>query len=89
MKISNSPYLFFSFNAIIVFVIGVLFYKLLKLNNINYKLLIFIICFFNELASLHGVELPITQTVYDVIHKKITKQEAIKQLFDRTNIYEF
>lgn len=47
MKISNSPYLFFSFNAIIVFVIGVLFYKLLKLNNIHYKLLIFIICFFN------------------------------------------
>ena len=42
-----------------------------------------------KLASLHGVELPITQTVFDVIHKKITKQEAIKQLFDRTNIFEF
>lgn len=42
-----------------------------------------------KLASIHNVELPITQTVFDVIHKKITKQEAIKQLFDRTNIYEF
>ena len=42
-----------------------------------------------KLASKHGVELPITQTVFDVIHKKITKQEAIKQLFDRTNIFEF
>ncbi len=42
-----------------------------------------------KLASLHGVELPITQTVYDVIHKNITKQEAIKQLFARDNLYEF
>ena len=42
-----------------------------------------------KLASKHGVELPITKTVYDVIHKNITKQEAIKQLFDRDNLYEF
>ena len=42
-----------------------------------------------KLASKHNVELPITKTVYDVIHKNITKQEAIKQLFDRDNLYEF
>lgn len=41
------------------------------------------------LAKQKGVELPITQTVYDVIHKKITKQEAIKQLFSRDNLSEF
>lgn len=41
------------------------------------------------LANQKGVELPITQTVYDVIHKKITKQEAIKQLFSRDNLSEF
>lgn len=42
-----------------------------------------------KLASKHNVELPITKTVYDVIHKNITKQEAIKLLFDRDNLYEF
>lgn len=41
------------------------------------------------LARKNGVELPITQTVYDVIHKNITKQEAIKQLFARDNLSEF
>lgn len=41
------------------------------------------------LAKQTGVELPITQTVYDVIHKNITKQEAIKQLFARDNLSEF
>ena len=41
------------------------------------------------LASKHNVELPITKTVYDVIHKNITKQEAIKQLFARDNLFEF
>ena len=42
-----------------------------------------------KLASQHNVEMPITKTVYDVINKNITKQEAIKQLFDRNNLYEF
>lgn len=42
-----------------------------------------------KLASKHNVELPITQTVFDVIHKNITKQEAIKLLFGRENLYEF
>lgn len=42
-----------------------------------------------KLAEKHNVELPITKTVYDVINKNITKQEAIKQLFDRENLYEF
>lgn len=41
------------------------------------------------LASKHSVELPITKTVFDVINKNITKQEAIKQLFSRDNLYEF
>lgn len=41
------------------------------------------------LAEKHNVELPITKTVFDVIHKNITKQEAIKQLFARDNLYEF
>ncbi len=41
------------------------------------------------LASKYNVELPITKTVNDVINKKITKQEAIKQLFSRDNLYEF
>lgn len=41
------------------------------------------------LARKNGVELPITQTVFDVIHKNITKQEAIKQLFARDNLSEF
>lgn len=42
-----------------------------------------------SLAKKVGIELPITQTVYDVIHKNITKQEAIKQLFMRDNLNEF
>ncbi len=42
-----------------------------------------------SLAKKVGVELPITQTVFDVIHNKITKQEAIKQLFERDNLNEF
>ena len=42
-----------------------------------------------ELAKHTGIELPITQTVYDVIHNNITKEEAIKRLFDRENIVEF
>lgn len=41
------------------------------------------------LAKSKGVELPITQTVYDVIHQNITKQQAIKQLFLRENLNEF
>ena len=41
------------------------------------------------LAKKYNVELPITKTVYDVIHKNITKQEAIKQLFARDNLHEF
>lgn len=42
-----------------------------------------------SLAKKNGVELPITQTVFDVIHKKITKQEAINRLFARDNMSEF
>lgn len=42
-----------------------------------------------SLAKQFGVELPITQTVYEVINKKITKQEAIKLLFARDNLSEF
>lgn len=42
-----------------------------------------------EMAKQVGVELPITQTVYDVIHGKITKEEAIKRLFARENLQEF
>ena len=41
------------------------------------------------LAQKVNVELPITKTVYDVIHNNITKTEAIKQLFARDNIKEF
>ena len=41
------------------------------------------------LAKEVGVELPITKTVYDVIHGNITKEQAIKQLFARDNIKEF
>jgi glycerol-3-phosphate dehydrogenase (NAD(P)+) len=41
------------------------------------------------LAKKVGVELPITKTVYDVIHQNITKDEAIKKLFARENIKEF
>lgn len=42
-----------------------------------------------SLAKKTGVELPITQTVYDVIQGNITKTEAIKQLFERNNMSEF
>ena len=41
------------------------------------------------LAEKVGVELPITQTVYNVINGIITKDEAIKRLFARENINEF
>ncbi len=41
------------------------------------------------LADKVGVELPITKTVYDVIHGNITKDEAIKRLFARENLQEF
>ena len=41
------------------------------------------------LAEKVGADLPITKTVYDVIHKHISKTEAIKQLFARDNIKEF
>ena len=41
------------------------------------------------MAEQVGIELPITKTVYDVINGHITKEEAIKQLFDRTNLIEF
>ena len=42
-----------------------------------------------KLAEKVGVELPITKTVYDVIHGNIDKNQAIKQLFARDNIKEF
>jgi glycerol-3-phosphate dehydrogenase (NAD(P)+) len=42
-----------------------------------------------KLAEEVGVELPITQTVFDVINGNITKEQAIKQLFARDNIKEF
>ena len=41
------------------------------------------------LAEKVNVELPITQTVYDIIHGTISKEEAIKRLFIRDNIREF
>lgn len=41
------------------------------------------------LAKQYDVELPITQTVNDVIHGKITKAEAIQFLLSRDNIDEF
>lgn len=41
------------------------------------------------LAKQYDVELPITQTVNDVIHNVITKKEAIKFLLARDNINEF
>ena len=41
------------------------------------------------LAKSMGVEMPITKTVYDVIHGNIDKEQAIKQLFTRDNIKEF
>lgn len=42
-----------------------------------------------HIAKNVGVDLPITQTVYDMIHGNITKDEAIKRLFARDNIREF
>ena len=42
-----------------------------------------------KMAENVGVELPITQIVYDVIHSKITKDEAIKRLFARQIRTEF
>ena len=41
------------------------------------------------LAEQVGIELPITQTVFDMINGKITKEQAIKNLFIRNNIKEF
>ncbi len=41
------------------------------------------------LAKQCDVELPITQTVNDVIHNRITKAEAIKFLLTRENVDEF
>ena len=41
------------------------------------------------LAEKVDVELPITQTVYNVINGIITKDEALKELFARENINEF
>lgn len=41
------------------------------------------------LAEKVNVELPITKTVYDVIHGNIDKNQAIQQLFARDNIKEF
>ncbi len=41
------------------------------------------------LAKNVGVELPITQIVYDIIHGKIAKEKAIEILFARDNKKEF
>ena len=41
------------------------------------------------LAKSMNIEMPITKTVYDVIHGNIDKEQAIKQLFTRDNIKEF
>lgn len=41
------------------------------------------------LAKSVGVELPITQMVYDIIHGKVAKEDAIKILFARENLKEF
>lgn len=41
------------------------------------------------LAEKVKVELPITQTVFDMINGNITKEQAIKRLFIRDNIKEF
>ena len=41
------------------------------------------------LAKTVGVELPITQVVFDIIHGKIAKEDAIKILFARDNLKEF
>lgn len=42
-----------------------------------------------ELAKSVNVELPITKTVYDVIHENISKEQALQQLFARDNLKEF
>ena len=42
-----------------------------------------------SLANHVGVELPITKSVFDVIHGNITKEDAIKILLNRENIKEF
>ena len=42
-----------------------------------------------KMAKQVGVELPITQIVNDVINEKISKQEAIKELFARQITTEF
>ena len=42
-----------------------------------------------KLASKLGVELPITQTVNDIISHKKDKKDALDELFKRTNIEEF
>ncbi len=42
-----------------------------------------------KLAEKVGVELPITEIVNKVINGKISKQDAIKQLFSRENLIEF
>ena len=42
-----------------------------------------------KMADKVGVELPITQIVYNVINNKISKEEAIKQLFARQITTEF
>ncbi len=41
------------------------------------------------LAKSVGVELPITQMVYDIIHGNVAKEDAIKILFARKNLKEF
>ena len=41
------------------------------------------------LAKTVGIELPITQMVYDIIHGKVAKEDAIKILFARDNLKEF
>lgn len=41
------------------------------------------------LAKTVGVELPITQMVYDIIHGKVAKEDAIRILFARENLKEF
>lgn len=41
------------------------------------------------LAKQVDVELPITQMIYDIIHGKVAKENAIKILFARDNLKEF
>lgn len=42
-----------------------------------------------KLASQHNIDLPITKAVYDIIQRKSTPQEILKQLFARENKKEF